>query len=346
MKFMDDCPGSLRDAITSFADLPHVYESAAAAFGTKVLYLVDWWAGGYSNKGDYVVDPGLGGLPGLRQAVRDIHRAGGYVVLYLEPFIVNRTSNIGRTRGRDWAMVDASGQYYGYPGTGDAFYLMQPSSGWRSYLANVTKQLVRDVAVDGWYLDSFGCQCCWHDFNPASGPDASSSSHFDNGAIQLTQAVRAAAGPHALVFTECDVQIGLDNVTGVAMDESLATLQRQPWYTPKSLPYQIFTSEFSLLRMQEIIRSNLSVSLAPWWLDNHTVPTNATVSKWLSTEMSLEHSEDRRRTQRTMREFMKFYNVLYANGLEVQLEANVEWLLRQTIPFTCDTVNISTGARV
>ncbi len=340
MKF-HGCPGSLDEVIDSFEELPRLLDDARR-LGSDVVYLVDYWEGGYSAKGTYEPARKLGGETALRKGIRTVHRRGGRVILYVEPFIVSRKTNFGRRMGPLWGMQDASGRFYDYPGTRNAFYLMQPRSGWADHLAACCRRLVGDLGADGVFLDSYGCQTGWRDYHP-DHPGADAPGWFDEGAVELTRRIRDAVrqeNPEAIVMTECDVQEALNRVTDGALEESLATLDQLDWYR-RGERYHVFVSEFSLAAMEEILACGLSVSLNPWWFRGP--PDDDDFERWLSVEMDL--GTNRRRAQKAMRGFMTAYNFLYANGVRLQDRIDVEGLLRQTLPFTCDRLEMSTEER-
>ena len=59
----------LRDKIASFDELPKLLDEARQ-MGSDVVYLVDYWQGGYENKGDYEPYAELGGADDLGDALR------------------------------------------------------------------------------------------------------------------------------------------------------------------------------------------------------------------------------------------------------------------------------------
>jgi predicted acyl esterase len=340
MKF--DGP-ELKDRITSFRDLPKLLDEAQS-LGSNIIYLVDYWEGGYSNKGDYVPRADLGGPAAFAAGVKAVHARGGHVILYLEAFIVSRKSEIGRTNGAKWAIMNQDGAYPSYPGTGaDAYYLMWPGkgSGWSDYLAGVAERLIRDYDVDGFHLDSYGCQTGWKDYQP-DHPDGRDPAGFDVGAITLVREFRQrvrAAKPDAVVMLECSAQEGLLAVTDGAQDESLPVLARKPWARDHS--HKIFTSEFSLTQMEHTIAAGYDVSLCPWWLQ--TMPTAKTFENLRDTTIDL--ARDRGKAERRMRELWWCYDVLWANGVTLPPDIDIHRLGREIMPYTIDRLTWTTERR-
>lgn len=341
MKFYG-CPGALDEVIASFAELSNVWHKAQA-FHCNVIYLVDYWDDGYDAKGTYEPSRKLGGEAALREAIAEIHRQGGRVILYVEPFIISRTTDFGQAMGPLWGIMDANGRFYDYPGTTGKFYLMQPRSNWAAHLETVCRRLVGDYGADGIFLDSYGCRTGWKDHHPEH-PGADADGWFDAGAVELAARIRAAVrdeNPEAIVMTECDVQATLNAVTDGALEESLATLERLAWYR-EGKTHPIFISEFSLARMDEILDRGYGVTLNPWWSD-FDWPEERDFEKWLEVDMDL--GGNRSKAQRAMREFVKVYNLLHANGIVFPPQIDFEYLLRQTLPFTCDTLELTTEER-
>ncbi len=343
MKFQSGCPGSLDDAIKSFEELPRLYEDGVR-LGCSVLYLVDFWEGGYERKGSYEPRSDLGGAAPFKKAIQTIHERGGRVILYMEAFIVSRNTDFGKQYGPLWGMMDPSGRYYGYPGTGDRFYLMYPGikAGWQEYLSKRAAELVRDYGADGIFLDSYGCQSGWKDYHPDHA-GGSETGAFDRGVIELASRLRntiRTVKPETIVMTECDTQAGLRAVTDGGLDEAYDILRKWDWF-PGDGHYRVFCSEFSLPVMEKILEQKAGLALNPWWL--HDWPDAEDFEDMLETTMDL--GKDRGKAVRRMRDFMRIYNTLYANGIRLQDEIDVEGLLRQTIPFTIDKITMSTDER-
>lgn len=334
--------GELRDRITSFRDLPKLLDEAQT-LGSNVVYLVDYWEGGYSNKGDYVPRADLGGPQAFREGLKAVHDRGGRVILYLEAFIISRKSGIGRTMGRKWSIMDEGGHHRGYPGTGDSYFLMWPGkgSGWSEYLTGVAERLIREYDVDGFHLDSYGCQKGWKDYHP-NHPDGREPGAFDAGAVALVREFRKrvrAAKPDAIVMLECSADEGLLGVSDGAQDESLPVLARKSW--ARDHRYKVFTSEFSLAQMEHILAAGYDVSLAPWWLQK--MPSEKTFENLRETDIDL--ARDRSKAHRRMRELWWCYDVLWANGVTLPKEIDVERLGREIMPFTIDRLTWTTEER-
>jgi len=156
MKFPSD---DIKKKLGTFERLPVLLEEGRR-LGCNCVYLISYWHPDYAgNKGDYRIRTDLGGPAAFREGAEKVHAAGGRIILYLEPFIITRKSEVGRENGRAWCMKDARGNPQTYYGNAK-YYLMWPGegSGWSEYIIQVAERLVREFKVDGFHLDSYGCQ--------------------------------------------------------------------------------------------------------------------------------------------------------------------------------------------
>jgi len=260
------CPSdNITDKLKSFEDLPIVLDDARR-LGCNVVYLVDYWEGGYEMKAEYVPRSDLGGPEAFKKGMDAIHKKGGRIIVYLEAFIVSRRTDWAKKHA-DWAMMDEDGKYYSYYQTGDRFYLMYPGpgSGWREYISDVARRLVADYDVDGIMLDSYGYQWDWVDYNPKH-PAGLDKRVWNKYAIKLVEDVRRKvreAKPDAIVMLEGDEFTPLLDVCDGAMDESLEIIMRKPW--AKERKYNIYTNGFSVRELKAILDAGYNISLTPYW---------------------------------------------------------------------------------
>jgi hypothetical protein len=204
--------------ITSFDDLPLLLHEARKV-GTNVLYLTDYWEGAYgegcdhhpyANKGEYMPRLDMGGPDGLKAGIDAVHRARGRVLLYLEPFIVYRCSQVGQQLGAIWGGRDWDGKLFAidkpadpaYPDYSDNYDMIAPLPAWQEYIAAVATNLVQQCGADGIFLDSYA----WQMNRPMKDTRQSySAQDFSNGVLQLVERVRTAvqkANPDAVVIGE------------------------------------------------------------------------------------------------------------------------------------------------
>lgn len=270
MKFPSD---DIVEKLGDFRNLPVLLEEARR-LGCNCIYLISWWHPDYAgNKGDYRVREDLGGAEALREGVKKIHELGGRIILYIEPFIVTRTSEVGRRYGPDWCMKDTDGRPKTYYGNAK-YYLMWPAegSGWTEYICGVTERLVRDFEVDGFHLDSYGCQWGLED------GDTRHKGSFNQGAIDLVRKMRRriqAIRPDAIIMLECCERTELLEECDGGQIESGAwqyspvkVLNEKPWVA--SARYKAFTSHYSMVEIDKILDMGYNLSLSPWWFVNAT----------------------------------------------------------------------------
>ncbi len=200
--------GPLDTEINSFDELPALLDKARR-MGTDVVYLWDYWEGEpetgmppYWNKGDYVPRSDLGGPEAFRRGVEAVHRAGGRVLVYVEGFIVWKNSRLGQARGRDMALMDEHGAYYEEYAN---YWSMCPADeAWQRCLTDICVGLVRDMGVDGIFLDSYGAQrhhTCYNRLH-SHWPE---SDIWNKGLSAIISRVRTAIRrikPDAVVMTE------------------------------------------------------------------------------------------------------------------------------------------------
>jgi len=298
----------------TFADLDKVLDDGLR-LGTGTLYLVGYWEPDYEHKAEYRPKLKWGGETALRQGIEKVHRRGGRVMLYLEAFIISRDTELGRTRGPKWAMMDEKGRYYSYYDTGERFYLMYPGpgSGWTDYIVGVAGRLARDFRIDGVHLDSYGLQWGWKDYHP-DHPEGRSPDSFNRGAVELVRRVRAELRKHvpdAVVILEGAEQTELLEVCDGAQIESLEVLNRKPWVRAgasaraTTCPYPIFTSSFSLEEMRSILQQGHNLALSPWWFQGHPRGRD---------EKALTSPTDKRSRFGQIEALHRYHNILWVNG--------------------------------
>jgi len=219
----EDMGDALVGAGASFLDYPKVLARkrrlGAEAFHLPGFHDPEVLGSGrnWLNRGDYFfAAQNLGGFDAARRGVEAVHRAGGRVLYYVEGLIMWRRSRIGRSKGKQWALMRADGTYeHHYRG----FWHMCPACReWREWLARECANIVRTVGVDGFFIDST-CATHYHRcFNPAHGhphPDV-----WNWGVRRLLRAVREAVDgvdPRTVLLVE-----GVGDIAREFADGSLA----------------------------------------------------------------------------------------------------------------------------
>jgi hypothetical protein len=330
----------LERQISSWSELPLLLERAQS-MGSNVIYLVDYWEGGYHNKGDYRIRNDFGGPEAFTEAVRTVHQRGGRVILYLEAFIVSRESAaIGRSHGPDWAMMNHDGSYQSYPTIPHPYYQMWPGqgSGWSDYLASVAERLIREHDVDGFHLDSYGCQAGWFDHHPKH-PEGLEPGGFNAAAVELMVEFRSrirAAKPDAIVMMEGSDLHDLHQASDGGQDWSFEWFQKKSWSSDLINP--VFTADYSLPRMERILASGCGLSLGSWW--HGPIPDQSFVSALADVDVRFKGTGwvEQFATREPVRDLWWCYNVLVANGLIQPQAVDIDWLkpMVQPFPFPVD----------
>jgi len=270
MKFPSD---DIHKKLGTFGNLPVLLDEARK-LGCNCVYLISWWHPDYAgNKGDYQIRTDLGGAKAFKEGVAKIHAQGGKIILYLEPFIITKTSNVGRKYGKAWCMKDSRGNPQTYYGN-SKYYLMWPAEGsdWAEYIIGVAERLVRDFKVDGFHLDSYGCQWDLKDHDPKH------KSSFNQGAINLVKTMRQRIqriNPDAVIILECcertellDICDGGQIESGAWLYSPVKVLNEKPWVGERK--YKAFTSHYSMVEMDRILDMGYNFSLSPWWFKLNT----------------------------------------------------------------------------
>ena len=109
----------LKARIGSFRNLPQLLKEARE-LGTDVVYLWNYWEKAnqgepdyYANKGDYIPRSDMGSVADFKEGIAAVRSAGGKVILYVEPFIIYRHSNVGQTYGGSWDDTHINPPFYG-----------------------------------------------------------------------------------------------------------------------------------------------------------------------------------------------------------------------------------------
>ncbi|MDI7276335.1 MAG: DUF6259 domain-containing protein, partial [Anaerolineae bacterium] len=269
--------GPLDTEIASFDELPLLLHKARQ-MGTDVLYLWDYWEGEpdtgmppYWNKGDYVPRSDLGGPEAFRRGVEAVHRAGGRVLVYVEGYIVWKNSRLGQARGRDMALCDQHGAYY--EEYLNNWSMCPADEAWQQCLTDICVRLVRDMDVDGIFLDSYGAQRYHTCYNRAHShwPE---TDIWNKGLSDIVSKVRAALRqikPDAVVMTESTSDLLLPVEDG-SCDGSLV------WMAPfhggrllgSPLKYafpgaNVFTNGYTLAQLNQTFALGANLAVGPAW---------------------------------------------------------------------------------
>jgi hypothetical protein len=186
----------------------------AQSLGSNILYLTEPYradpgTSNYGSKGDYVIRTDLGGAAGLADGVRQVHAAGGQVILYVESYLVDHNADlITSGPGLGWQGVPDFPLPAGTP-AGICMYapgicMAEPNSQWQDYLISRAQSLVQQTGIDGIFLDSAG----WQMNRPVyttSEDVGYSSQEWSAAMLRMVDRIRTAIrvyNPEAIVMGE------------------------------------------------------------------------------------------------------------------------------------------------
>ena len=266
--------------IRSFNELPKLL-AEANGLGTSVVYLNDYWEGSdeggdvpYWNKGDYIPRADLGGEAAFKAGIDAIHSLGGRLLVYIEPFIIYRYSNVGKANGLAWAARDPDGNLY--PDFADNYTMAAPFVPWQNYIANVVSRLVGQYGVDGIYLDSYGWRMNRR-FKMQNDDTVHSAQEWAQGVLALVDRVRGevrnikedgvvmgetTAGPIALHWDG-----GLDADFGLNFAERAANQYRLIAAPARyAIPeLNIFSNGLSIGELHQVYAAGYGLALCSNW---------------------------------------------------------------------------------
>jgi len=159
----------LYDAGSGKIDLQRAVDEARREFGgIEYLHLFDWGNCGpygriYGRKGDLSpYDYLKGGRDALHAAVAGIRAQGVPVGLYIEGYLLEERGKLGQGPGRSWQMIGADGKGRWWPESTE-MYVCSYVPEWRRVQAATYATKVKELDVDGMYLDEFGFAGSWVD---------------------------------------------------------------------------------------------------------------------------------------------------------------------------------------
>ncbi|MBT3375568.1 MAG: hypothetical protein HN742_40335 [Lentisphaerae bacterium] len=207
----------LYDPATGTYRLERALSEADTHFGgIEYLHLFDWGnvpriGRVYGRIGDHSpFDEYLsGGVKAFRRAIQGVQDAGVPVGLYIEGYLLQEKGRLGQAHGREWQIVTQRGDPLYWQDSTE----MMVCSGipdWQNVQAETYAARVRELGVDGMYLDQFGFansgKDCWSQTHGHPRPSYTVESEFE-----LSRQVRDgidASKPDVALYSEetpCDV---------------------------------------------------------------------------------------------------------------------------------------------
>jgi len=204
----------------SFHDYPQVLADKER-LGANVFHLPGFseaeiigQSNNWQNRGDYLsAAHNLGGPEAARAGIEAVHRRGGRVLYYVEGLIMWKRSRIGKSRGREWALMKADGSYDEHY---EGFWHMCPACNeWGDWLGQTCADIVQSTGVDGFFIDSTAATHFHRCFNPAHKhphPDV-----WNWGIRNLLRCVRQAVdrvNPQTVLLVEGAADLAREFVDG------------------------------------------------------------------------------------------------------------------------------------
>lgn len=153
------------EVFSRYKDLVDIFEGGKP-YGITALMVFGWFRGGMDNNyPDYTADEELGGEAALREAIAEIQRRGGKVMLYANGHLIDVDSEYYRTTGKRICLKTSLGSEYreAYKFAGDGTYLR--NFGAREFVGacQSTPEWREQLIAIGEYMASFGPDCLFFD---------------------------------------------------------------------------------------------------------------------------------------------------------------------------------------
>ena len=159
----------LYDSKEGVLHLERAVDEARREFGgIDYLHLFDWGNCGpygriYGRTGDHSpYDYLKGGRDALRKAIAAVQAQGVPVGLYIEAYLLEERGKLGQQSGKAWQLLGQDGKGRYWPECTE-MYACSFAPAWREVQASTYAAKVKEVDVDGMYLDEYGFAGPWVD---------------------------------------------------------------------------------------------------------------------------------------------------------------------------------------
>ena len=200
----------LYDAKTEELHLERAVEEAKREFGgIDYLHLFDWGNCGphgriYGRTGDYSpYDYIKGGREALRKAIEGVQKKGVPVGLYIEGYLLTARGKLGQAHGKEWQIISRDGKPLWWEGNTEMM-ICPGIQAWREVQASTYETKVKELDVDGMYIDQFGFADPWKDcYSDKHGhPAPSYPVVAERDATKLIRERVEKAKPGVAIYTE------------------------------------------------------------------------------------------------------------------------------------------------
>lgn len=248
---------SLYDTTNEKFVLQKAVDEAVKEFGgMDYLHIFDWGNCGqygriYGRTGDYPpYTMWKGGLEAFARAIKEIQDQGIPVGLYLEGYLLSQKGLLGQKYGKEWHLIGKDGKGRMWPESTEQFVCPYLPA-WREVLASTYGARVKELNVNGMYLDQFGFadygKDCWSKEHGHPVPSFSAVSERD-----CTQMVREridSVKKGAALYSEeipCDL-------ASIHQDGSFTYTMRRAMTTSTMVPINIFRFAIPQFKTIEIL---------------------------------------------------------------------------------------------
>jgi len=168
--------------------------------GVDYLHIFDWgWSEKYGRCGDYDHWEQIGGVEAFQKAIAEIQDMGIPVGLYIEGYLVDPESNIGKAHGKEWQLLDRDGKPYSY--FAPSYNICSAVTAWQEYLSKTYARVWRETGVNGFYVDEMGFADPGHIcYNPNHGHPVPEPPL--KGQRDLVRKIRESLPSDVVVYTE------------------------------------------------------------------------------------------------------------------------------------------------
>ncbi len=221
------------------------------------------------NDGDYDYNPSLGGLEGLKEGIAIAHREGALTQFYVNCFIVDSTTRMGKTYGKKHSIVNpwvahTPGPLPETPGgdhliTYAKWSMCTDNADYQRLFAENMARIVRDTQVDALRIDQMGytgfvCLSKEHEHLHAE-PGEHAAMQGMYGMLQQTRAACEKEKPDILILAE---YAGSDRLTS-QLNGALQHEMRKVIPGLRPVPLNVYRFAFPELTIFENVTTSHSL---------------------------------------------------------------------------------------
>nr|HQH72132.1 DUF6259 domain-containing protein [bacterium] len=215
--------GYLFDPSTNRYTFPRLIEESRKSLGGIGMIDISGWA--YSEQcgrvGEYERFE-LGGSDNLKRNIEEGHAGEVSTGLYLEGYLVDPRSEIGRAHGKEWSIINRKLEPMKWAGNEEMFFCPFVPA-WQDLMAGTVARVAQTTGADAMYLDQYGiadtgkaCFSAGHGHEIGAHPVLA-----EQGMIQRVRRALDEAGRPVALYTEQMPNDITSQYTDAAFDYSL-----------------------------------------------------------------------------------------------------------------------------